>query len=248
MQPLPRDFHHTRTTLHRVAAHVLGRRRYEVTNRFGLRVTPGGFGTPAFGGDLEVLRVSGTELVHEGGDATQSLSMTGATLCALAAFAGTSLFEGFSVGAETPEVGDAGERLRIDERACDVVARWFGLGLRALDRVSAALPQAAAPGLAQVWPEHFDLGTHVGLANGERLNLGVSPGDGFCPEPYAYVGPRGEERRGDSAYWNAPFGAILRRSETSTADGPDDVGEATDAVVRFMRTGIANAGEPAVRD
>src|SRR5262245_10681805 len=41
----------TRAELHRVAAHVIARRRFVVTERFGLRVTPGGFGTPLFGDD-----------------------------------------------------------------------------------------------------------------------------------------------------------------------------------------------------
>jgi hypothetical protein len=41
----------------------------------------------------------------------------------------------------------------------------------------------------------------------DDTNYGVSPGDGFSEEPYAYVGvsapPAGD------AFWNAPFGAAL---------------------------------------
>jgi hypothetical protein len=53
-----------------------------------------------------------------------------------------------------------------------------------------------------LWPEHFDVAIRVG-----ETNYGVSPGDGFSDEPYAYVGvsapPAGD------AFWNAPFGAAL---------------------------------------
>jgi hypothetical protein len=41
----------------------------------------------------------------------------------------------------------------------------------------------------------------------DDATYGVSPGDGFIEEPYAYVGvslaPAGD------AFWNAPFGAAL---------------------------------------
>ena len=41
----------TRRALHRIAAHVLGRRRYQVAGRFGLRASPAGFATPAWHGE-----------------------------------------------------------------------------------------------------------------------------------------------------------------------------------------------------
>ena len=55
----------TRDALQRVATHVLARARFAATGRFGLRATPGGFGTPAFGDGVEVLRVAGEVLVRE---------------------------------------------------------------------------------------------------------------------------------------------------------------------------------------
>ena len=36
----------TRDELQRIATHVLARARFAATGRFGLRATPGGFGTP----------------------------------------------------------------------------------------------------------------------------------------------------------------------------------------------------------
>src|SRR5258705_8950589 len=57
----------TRIALHRIATHVAARARFAATGKFGLRATPGGFGTPAFGADVEVIRVAGTQLVRERG-------------------------------------------------------------------------------------------------------------------------------------------------------------------------------------
>ena len=66
---------------------------------------------------------------------------------------------------------------------------------------------AFAPGESPVlWPEHFDVAIRV-----DDMNFGVSPGDSFCAEPYAYVGvssvPAGDR------FWNAPFGAAVPLGE-----------------------------------
>jgi hypothetical protein len=91
----------------------------------------------------------------------------------------------------------------------------------------------------QLWPEHFDVGTSLDPGGGGDggggdggVNLGFSPGDGFSDEPYVYVGPRGAARPGPSAYWNAPFGAVLPRSQVGDAD---DCGT-------FIRTGLDRLG------
>ncbi|TML41944.1 MAG: hypothetical protein E6G27_05890, partial [Actinobacteria bacterium] len=57
----------TRQGLHRVAAHILSRRRFDVSGRFGLRAGPGGIATPSFGDGPETIRVAGTTLVRETG-------------------------------------------------------------------------------------------------------------------------------------------------------------------------------------
>jgi hypothetical protein len=49
-----------------------------------------------------------------------------------------------------------------------------------------------------LWPEHFDVGIRVG-----DINYGVSPGDTYLGEPYAYIGV--DPVPADS-FWNAPFG------------------------------------------
>jgi hypothetical protein len=225
-----------RATLHRVAAHVLGRRRHAVTGRFGLRASPGGFATPAFGEPVEVVRVAGTVLVHETTEGCAYAPIAGWSLRRLAAFVGADIDAAFSVGADTPGPGDVDAPLTLDAAACDVLAGWFALGCRAMDAVVASLPAEAAPAVVQLWPEHFDAGTNVGTAGGQRCNVGVSPGDDAVDEPYAYLGPWGDARPGDGAYWNAPFGAVLRRAEVQRAGDPLDV------VTSFFREGLRRLG------
>lgn len=219
----------TTLELRRIATQVLARRRFAVTGRFGLRVAPGGFATPAFGpaDALEVVRVAGTALVHEvGADATVT-PLVGSTLAGLAEAVGVDLGEPFAVGHDTPPLGDVDALLAIDAAAAAELAAWFDLGVKALDAVAAT---AARPSTSQLWPEHFDVAAAVAVGPGpdDRCNLGASAGDGFSPEPYLYVGPWGSDRPGDPAYWNAPFGAVLPRSAVPSLD----------AAVAFLAHGV----------
>ena len=69
----------------------------------------------------------------------------------------------------------------------------------------AALRQLAPDEEPVVWPEHFDVGIRK-----DEVNYGVSPGDGWLAEPYAYVTPPGwdpDTEFWDDEFWNAPFGA-----------------------------------------
>ena len=228
----------TRQTLHVIAAHILGGRRFDVTGRFGLRATPGGFGTPAFGEAPEVVRVAGATLVREFGAATTRMAIPGASLRSLASFAGTTIDADFSVGPDTPPLGDPDAALEVDATKAAVIADWYRLGWEVLDAFLATLPSDAEPTTIQLWPERFDAGTTIavgGANGGEHLNLGFSPGDGFEPEPYAYVGPWSEHRPGDAAFWNAPFGAVLRAAEV--VGSPDPLGRCRD----FLAAGLKNA-------
>ena len=222
----------TRTELHRIAAHVLARRRYQVSGRFGLRASPGGIATPAFGDGPETIRTAGATLVREVAGVATYLPMIGAKLRDLAVFAGADLDADFSAGADTPPVGDVDDPLDLDVNQLAVIAGWYDLGWRVLDAVVADLPPAAEPATIQLWPEHFDAGTNVGLASGERVNLGFSPGDAYEAEPYAYVGPWSSDRRGDPKFWNAPFGAVLRRSVALESSEPAQM------CADFLRTGL----------
>ena len=223
-----------RLELQRIATHVLARRRHQVSGRFGLRATPAGFGTPAFGTDQEVLRIAGTALVRERGGVVSALAIDGASLSTLAEFAGTDLGGPFEVGHDTPALGDTEAPLAVDGSAAAVVADWFDLGWRALDAITVELGEGAAASRIQLWPEHFDAACSVAVGPGDddRCNLGVSPGDDFSAEPYLYVGPWNADRPGDQAYWNTPFGAALKRSDVVAA--PDPLA----AAVGFLRRGL----------
>ena len=233
MTRLPGDFASSRATLHVIAAHVLGRRRFEVSGHFGLRASPGGFGTPAFGEGPETVRVAGAVLVHETGADAASVPIAGSTLRELAAFAGADVDRDFSVGAGMPAPGDLDAPLNVGADSGRVVADWFAIGWRVLDDVLGGLAPGARPATVQLWPEHFDAGTNVGLASGSRVNLGASPGDAFSAEPYLYVSPWGSERPGERGFWNAPFGAVLVWRDVVGETDPVDAG------TRFMRTGLA---------
>ena len=229
----------TRTDLHRLCAHVLARRRYDVSGRLGLRASPGGLATPAYGDEPEVLRLDGTALVREVGAAASSMLVSGSTLRELAAVAGADIEAPFSVGDATPPVGAVDDPLEFDEAVLAGLYEWFDLGSRVLDDVVCELGQAAAPTTVQLWPEHFDLATSVAIGAGDgegvgRVNLGFSAGDAYSDEPYAYVGPGGPDRPGDAAFWNVPFGALRRRSDVKAASGEPAV-----VAAAFIREGLA---------
>jgi hypothetical protein len=219
-----------RSTLQRVACHVLARARFAATGRFGLRATPGGFGTPAFGPDAEVVRVDGALLVREvAGDSkvTTAVPLAGSSLRELAAVAGVDLGADFSAGEDTPPVGDVDESLAVETSSVELLGEWYSLAWRALDVVVGALGASAAPSVIQLWPEHFDVAIDVAVAPGRRVNLGASPGDSYSDEPYVYVGPWDRDGlTGD--YWNAPFGAALGQSDV---DG-------VPAAVAFLLEGV----------
>jgi hypothetical protein len=230
LAPLPATFAATRDALQRVGVHIVARARQQATGRFGLRVTPGGFGTPEFGPDLTRVRVSGALLVRETGGSTgatnRAAAIDGATLADLAMVADVDLDAALDVGHDTPPLGDRSSPLAVDAAAADALARWYLLAATALDRVVvASLPQAG-PTLAQLWPEHFDVALDLAAVPDRRANLGASPGDGFHPEPYLYVGPWTDDRPGDSQFWNVPFGAVLGYADIVQAGDPVSVSAA----------------------
>ncbi len=237
LDPLPPTYADTRDALQRVAVHIIARARQQATGRFGLRVTPGGFGTPEYGDELTRVRVSGGALVRESGGtsgaSTSAMPIDGASLSELAGFVDVDLGALLDVGHDTPPLGDPSVALSVDATAGRALGDWFALAAVALDRVVAGVPAAAEPSLVQVWPEHFDAALDLAAAPDRRVNLGGSPGDGFHAEPYLYVGPWTVDRPGDADFWNAPFGALLGHAELLGESDP--LGSA----VAFFERGIA---------
>ena len=217
---LPAGFTTTCMELQRVTTHILSRGRAAEHGRIGLRSTPTGIATPTFGSHNAVLRMAGTVLVkeHEGerGPVVDALDLVGRSLGEAAEFAGIDLGAQFDPGSDAPPVGDATAELDLDAAAVDLIWSWFAIGGAALDAV---LPILVGPTVVQVWPEHFDIGLNAATGSG-GVNLGACPGDAGIPEPYFYVAPWEPVRPGNPAFWNAPFGAVLTRSDLTASSNP----------------------------
>jgi hypothetical protein len=173
----------TRRSLHAVAELVLAGPQHRASGTIRLRVDPNGFGTVA----RPELRVVGVDLVGAGAP----VPIDGKTCTDLAAAVGVDVGAPHGLYHDGAGVG-ADEVLRAGPDAARWIEDCWAAGAAALRRL--------APDQQPVlWPEHFDVGV---LDDG--IGYGVSPGDRFLPEPYAYVTPRSP--RSDE-FWSAPFGA-----------------------------------------
>lgn len=199
----------TRQSLHGIAELLLAGPQYRRSGTIRLRIQPGGFGTVS----APLLRVDGDQLVH----GELRLAASGVSYARLAEAAGVA------AGAPTEVYrGGSGvvldDPVSVDPAAARYVAECFATGDAALRR----LDPAQQPVL---WPEHFDVALTL-----DEVNYGVSPGDSYLAEPYAYVGPW-RPREGD--FWNAPFGAARPLRDLTGAGSSADV----DEVLAFFTEG-----------
>lgn len=201
-EPLTR----TRRSLHAVAELLLGGPQFRLSGSIELRQTPGGFGTIA----APDLWVDGVDVVAVGSDERRRLPIGGRSTAELAHE--LRLTPG-APGVYADACGvELDEPLVVDAAAAAEIQQAYAAGQAAL--------RALAPRERPIlWPEHFDLGISL-----DEVNYGVSPGDSYLPEPYAYVGPW-TPRTGP--FWNQPFGAARTLR---------DLGEAA-AVEAFFREG-----------
>ncbi|GAB7184248.1 hypothetical protein ATKI12_4079 [Kitasatospora sp. Ki12] len=176
-------FARTRRSLHAVAELVLAGPQYRASGTIRLRASAGGFTTVA----EPRLRVIGAELVGPG----QVLSLERTSCAALGTALALTVGAPAGLYADGPGVA-ADHAIEVDPSAARRLAHCFALGEAAL----AGLFPGEEP---VIWPEHFDLAVTVGA-----VNYGISPGDAFEQEPYAYIGPHTPQQ---GAFWNAPFGA-----------------------------------------
>jgi hypothetical protein len=200
----------TRRSLHGVAELLLAGPQHRRSGTIRLRVTPGGFGTVA---EPELL-VEGLDVVTP----TARIPLDGASYADL----GDAL--GLAAGAPEDLYADGSgatlaDVVRLDPDAAHALATALATGDDALRRLDPSQPPV-------LWPEHFDVGLTL-----DEVNYGVSPGDAYLAEPYAYVGPW-QSREGD--FWNAPFGAAQ----------PLAVLGAADAVLAFFHEGRRHAASP----
>jgi hypothetical protein len=183
----------TRRALHAVAELVLAGPQHRLSGTIRLRPAPGGFRTVS----VPDLAVDGAHLVAGG----KRILLAGITLRELGTAAGVEL------GAPGIYHGGCGaapdDQVHVDDAAARHLADCYARG-------DAAMRRLAPDETPVLWPEHFDLGIAVG-----EVNYGVSPGDTWLDEPYAYVGPW---RRRAGEFWNAPFGAARRLDELPDID------------------------------
>lgn len=181
----------TRRLLHGVAEGLLAGPQHRSCGRIALRVVPGGFATVG----RPVLRLEGSDLVV---DERRRVALTG-TLGEVGRATGYGYGEPVDVYHQHSGT-TANEALELDAEAQRSIVDWFVLG-------DAALRALAPNEVPTLWPEHFD----VAILLQER-SFGVSPGDDYSAQPYAYVSdtvlPRDE-------FWNAPFGACRPSAELS---------------------------------
>ena len=183
--PEPTDsYTRTRRSLHGLAELVLAGPRFRETGDLRLRVRPEGIGT----WDGPVVALAGGQLVTP----TARLDVHGLTISEAAMQAGLEASPLDDVYRDGPHVAPS-ETVHLDAGSVQVVETAFRLGDEALREFSPAAERT-------LWPEHFDVATTV-----DGVNYGVSPGDGYLGQPYAYVGPH-DLLTGD--FWNAPFGAV----------------------------------------
>jgi hypothetical protein len=178
-----------------VAELVLAGPQYRATGKLRLGVVPGGFATIL----TPRLRVARCLVADDDG---ATVAIDGRTPRALGAELGVTA--GRPQGAYEGGSGvDPDETLTLDPDQADVIVGALAVGHDAL--------VAFAPDETPVlWPEHFDVAIRA-----HDMNFGVSPGDSFIEEPYAYVGvastPAGD------AFWNTPFGAAVSLRELPDA-------------------------------
>jgi hypothetical protein len=183
----------TRRSPHGVAELVLAGPQYRATGRLRLGVVAGGFATTTLTPPLLVdgSLIAGTVVAGTGG---VTAVIGGRTPRAIGAELGVAVGRPEGLYADGSGV-DPDETLALDPGQAGVIMGALALGHDALTAFAAAEPPV-------LWPEHFDVAIRV-----YEMNFGVSPGDGFCPEPYAYVGVAAQPA-GDR-FWNAPFGAAV---------------------------------------
>jgi hypothetical protein len=80
-----------------------------------------------------------------------------------------------------------------EAEAIDELARWYGAAADVLGEVKTKLA-GVRPGPVYCWPHHFDIATLVSLEDGaaetaRSVGIGVSPGDEYYSQPYAYISP-----------------------------------------------------------
>ena len=220
--PAPENLVQNRIALHHLAAYVIAPARHRVSERFGLRATANGFGTPEFEG--RCIRVEGGQLIDERGSEGRRAPIT--SLNAAAEFLGEAVDPDTAAEHDSPLPGDLDEDLRIDATTSLWLGDWFNAAFDALHVVRADAESVDASE-AQLWPGHFDPAIEAGDED-HRASYGASPGDDGSIEPYLYLSVWWPDRLSldtEDPAWNATTftGTVLRVSEFPDGEDPVEV-------------------------
>jgi hypothetical protein len=232
--PIPTTYQESRRGLHLVLFYATSYARQQADGEVWSVPTPGGFGTPPFGGG-RVIRIIGNEIVDErNGVEVGRRPIT--TLDDALAFCMVDFdrARGERNDVEVPERTD--EPLAIDPAAARVIAEWFDVGWDVLGRI---LERAGSPDDTErrLWNEHFDLAIEVGSDEEKRrAAVGFSPGDGGIDEPYAYISPWYKDETSDLLPPTNGWGVALPYSEVVDSSDPDG------DIERFLVDGLERLG------
>ena len=192
----------TRRTLHGIAEHVLAAYERSVSGTIRLTATDVGLRTQPVAADPAMLelRAEGEAAVLVRHPDGRSVPVEG-RLGELAERLGVGF--GLPDPPYAPASGcDAESVAVVDAAALHQLARAWWDGDTALRLFAGTHADLSADALVLepvVWPEHLDVALTL-----DAVNYGVSPGDNYLAEPYAYVGPH---RPRTGPFWQAPFGA-----------------------------------------
>lgn len=228
--PLTGELARTRRALHLISFYAFSYARQQADGEVWMTPTPGGVGTPPFGG--RVLRFDGIEMVEET-DGVETKRERITTLRAALGFAGVEFdrARGERNDIEVPDELD--EMFEVTTEAAASLAAFISLGARVLG----ALVAGAVDGdqtAVRLWGEHFDLAIELGSESRKRrASVGFSPGDEHFPEPYVYVAPWWKDETAHLLPSTAPFGGVALRYEDLLA-AEDPAGLATEFIGRAL--------------
>jgi hypothetical protein len=154
---------------------------------------------PLPGGARVGLRVATLELLFVRAETADTFALAGKThaevgawLDAMLAQAGLRPASGARLPYDVPtaDPGKAAESSRLA-----ALGRWYAAAAELLEAQRGKYRRFnPGPGPVRCWPHHFDIAILVGLEKGDAesarsIGIGVSPGDAYYAEPYAYVSP-----------------------------------------------------------
>ncbi len=222
--PLPEGFASTRRALHLISFYAFSYARQQVDGEVWLTPTPGGMGTPPFGG--RTLRFEGVHMVEDW-DGIEATRRPITTLRAALAFAGVGFDRPRGERNDIEMPVDLDEVFAVDAGSARVLASFYALGQEVLDKIVESAPDGDLT-KPRLWNEHFDLAVELGSdADGLRASMGFSPGDRHLPDPYVYVAPWSKNETVDLLPPTTSFGGVaLQYSDLLGRDHPAEAAEA----------------------